>query len=119
MTAENARPPAGALEAVQELEAALTRRADARDDAEAGIDTARAEAEHLLADARRVGADAGRRRRAGILAEAEAEARTIRAAGEADVEELRERVAVQRDELIAELTALVLPDEGPGACSSP
>ncbi len=118
MTAQNAAPPADALEAVQELEAALARRADARDDAEAGIDTASAEAERLLAEARRLGADAGRRRRADILAEAETEARAIRADGEAAVQALRERMAVQRDELIAELTALVLPKEGAGACSS-
>jgi hypothetical protein len=119
MTAGDAPPPADALDAVQELEAALARRADARDDADAGIDAANAEAERLLAEARRDGADAGRRRRADILADAEAEARAIRAAGEAAVQELRERVAVQRDELIAELTALVLPEEGAGACSSP
>jgi len=112
MTAQNAAPPADALEAVQELEAALARRADARDDAEAGIDTASAEAERLLAEARRVGADAGRRRRADILAEAEAGARAIRADGESAVQALRERMAVQRDELIVELTALVLPKEG-------
>jgi vacuolar-type H+-ATPase subunit H len=118
MTAQNAAPPADALAAVQELEAALARRADARDDAEAGIDTARAEAERLLAEARRVGAHAGRRRRADLLAEAEAEARAIRADGEAAVQALRERVAMQRDELIAELTALVLPEEGAGACAS-
>jgi len=110
MTAQNAAPPADALEAVQELEAALARRADARDDAEA--DTASAEAERLLAEARRVGADAGRRRRADILAEAEAGARAIRADGEAAVRALRDRMAVQRDELIVELTALVLPKEG-------
>jgi vacuolar-type H+-ATPase subunit H len=118
MTAQNAAPPADALEAVQELEAALARRADARDDAEAGIDTASAEAQRLPADARRVGTAAGRRRRADILAEAEAEAEAIRTAGHGDVQELRKRVAVQRDALIAELTALVLPEEGAGACSS-
>jgi hypothetical protein len=119
MTAHEGPPPADALGAVQELEAALALRADARDDAEAGTDAARAEAERLLAEARRVGADAGRRRRADILAEAEAEARKIRDDGEAAVQELRERVADRRDELIAELTALVLPEEVAGACSSP
>jgi len=118
MTAQNAAPPADALEAVQELEETLARRADARDDAEAGIGTARAEVERVLAEARRVGAAAGRRRRADIVAEADADARAIRADGEADVQALRERVAVQRDDLIAELTALVLPEEGAAACSS-
>ncbi len=53
---------------------------------------ARAEAERLLAEARAPGADAGRRRRAAVLAEAEAEAAAIRAAGEPRRDELRERV---------------------------
>ena len=66
---------AGALDAVQQLESALEERTDARGIAEAGMDAARAEAERLLADARRTGTEAGRRRRAEILAEAEAEAR--------------------------------------------
>jgi hypothetical protein len=118
MTAPNATPPAGALEAVQQLESALAERTDARGIAEAGMDAARAEAERLLADARRTGSDAGRRRRDEILAEAEAKARAIRADAEAEVQELRERVSARHDELIAELTALVLPEEAAGACSS-
>jgi vacuolar-type H+-ATPase subunit H len=119
MSAPNAAPPTDALEAVQQLEADLTERTDARRGvAEARTDAACAAAEQLLADARRVGTDEGRRRRADILAEAESEAREIRADGEADVQELRERVAAQRDELIAELTALVLPEEVADACSS-
>ena len=109
MTAPNAAPPVGALEAVQQLESALAERADACGIAEAGMDAARAEAERLLGDARRTGSEAGRRRRDEILAEAEAEAHAIRAGAEADVLEFRERVSARRDELIAELTALVLP----------
>ena len=119
MTAANATPPTGALEAVQELESVLAERADARGIAEVGIDAARAEAEHLLADARRIGLEAGRRRRDEILAAATAEARAIRAGADAEVQKLREHVSARHDELIAELTALVLPEEGPGACSSP
>ena len=97
---------------MRQLESALEERSDARDDAEAGLDAARAEAERLLADARRPGADAGRRRRAAVLAEAEAEATAIRAAGEADgARSFASAWPPQRDELVAELTALVLPRE--------
>jgi hypothetical protein len=119
MTAPNAAVPTGALEAVQQLESELAERTDARGIAEAGIDAARAQAEQLLADARRTGSDAGRRRRDEILAEAEVEARAIRADAEAEVQELRGRVSARHDELIAELTALVLGEEAAGACSSP
>ena len=118
MTAPNAAPPAGALEAVQQLESALAERTNGRGRPEVAMDAARAKAEQLLADARRSGSEAGRRRRADILAEAEAEARAIRADGEADVRELRKRVSARHDELVAELTALVLPEEAAGACSS-
>jgi hypothetical protein len=118
MTAPNAAPPAGALEAVQQLESALAERTEARGVAEAGMDAARAAAERLLADARRDGSEAGRRRRAEILAEAEAEVLAIRADGEADVQQLRDRLTERRDELIAELSALVLPEEAESACSS-
>ena len=76
------------------------------------MDAARAEAERLLADARRTGSEAGRRRRDEILAEAEAEARAIRADGEAEVQELRERVSARHDELIAELTGARAPGGG-------
>jgi len=118
MTAANATPPTGALEAVQQLESALADRSDARGIAEVGMDAARAEAERVLADARRIGSEAGRHRRAEILAAATAEARATRAGADAEVQELRERVSARHDDLIAELTALVLPEEAAGACSS-
>jgi vacuolar-type H+-ATPase subunit H len=117
MTAQNAALPGGALGAVQQLESALEERTDPGV-AEARLGAARAAAERLLADARRDGEKAGQRRRADILAEAEADARAIRADGVADVQELHERVAERRDELIAELSALVLPEEAASACSS-
>lgn len=98
----------GALEAVRQLERALEERSEPTGDV---LDGARADAERLLAEARRAGADAGRLRRDAVHAEAEAEAAAIRAAGDAAVRELRERVAAARDELVAELTALLLPQE--------
>ena len=118
MTAPNATPRAGALEAVQQLESALAERTNGRGRPESRMDAARATAEHLLADARRAGSEAGGRRRGEILAEAEAEVRAIRADGEAEVRELHERLSARQDELVAELTALVLPEEVAGACSS-
>ncbi len=101
----------GALEAVRQLERTLAARGDARDLAESALDSARAEAERLLAGARRAGTEAGRRRRAAVLAEAESETAAIRAAGDAEARELLERVAAAQDELVAELTALLLPRE--------
>ena len=98
----------GALEAVRQLERALEERSGSVGDA---LENARADAERLVAAARGAGADTGRRRRAAILAEAEAEAAAIRAAGDADARELLERVAGARDELVAELTALLLGRE--------
>ena len=118
MTAPNPTPPVDALDAVQQLESALAERTDARGPAEAGMDAARAAAERLVADARRTGSDAGRRRRDEILAEAQAEVRAIRADAEADVQRLRACVSARHDELIAELTALVLPEEAASACLS-
>jgi F-type H+-transporting ATPase subunit b len=105
-----ARDPSSldALTAVQRLESALEQRDGARDVAEDALATARAEADRLLADARRAGQKAGRRRSDALVAEAEAEAAAIRADGIARAEELRRRASADGEELIAELTALVL-----------
>jgi vacuolar-type H+-ATPase subunit H len=100
-----------ALRAVERLESALADDDDVRDAARATLDAARAEAQRLIADARTRGTDEGRRRRAALLAEAEAEATEIRAAGEAEARELLRRVAVERDDLVAELTAELLVPE--------
>ena len=110
MSAPSETSPRGALEAVRLLERALEERG-ARDEAGSVLDAARAEAERLRAAARRAGIDAGRRRRAAVIAEAEAQATAIRAAGDTEAEELLRRVAAARDELVAELTALLLPRE--------
>ena len=118
MTEPNTTPPVDALDAIQQLESALAERTDGGGPAETGMDAARAEAERLVADARRTGSDAGRRRRDEIQAEAEADVRAIRADAEADVQRLRECVSARHDELIAELTALVLPEEAASACLS-
>ena len=118
MTEPNTTPPVDALDAVQQLESALAERTDGGGPAETGMDAARAEAERLVADARRTGSDAGRRRRDEILAEAEAGVRAIQADAEAAVQGLRACVSARQDELIAELTALVLPEEAASACLS-
>jgi vacuolar-type H+-ATPase subunit H len=111
MTASSPSSPSGALEAVRELEPALEDDHDAQAVAGTAVDAARAEAERLLAAARRAGTEAGRRRRAAVLAEAEAEASAIRAAGESEAAELLARVAACRDDLVADLTALLLQPE--------
>ena len=110
MTASNGSSPLDALGAVRRLERALEERTG-NDAAEAALDTAREEAQRLLADARARGDDEGRRRRAALLAAADAEATSIRAAGEAEAGDLLRRVAVERDELVAEFNAAVLPQE--------
>jgi cell division septum initiation protein DivIVA len=111
MTASSQSSPRGALEAVRELEAALEEQHDSHAVAGTAVDDARAEAERLLVAARRAGTDAGRRRRAAVLSEAEAEATAIRAAGEAEAAELLGHVSAGRDGLVAELTALLLQPE--------
>ena len=110
MTTPNGSPPHDALGAVRRLESVLEERTGG-DTAEAALDAARAEAERLLADARAAGDDEGRRRSAALLAAADAEATSIRAAGEAAADELLKRVAAERDELVAEFTTAVLPRE--------
>ena len=106
-----ARLPRGALEAVRQLERALEERGEPT----AGdvLDAARADAERLLRGARDApGADAGRRRRAAVHRRSRGSRRprfvppaTPRRAS------FVERVAAARDELVAELTALLLPRE--------
>jgi cell division septum initiation protein DivIVA len=112
MIATDTVMPGGGLDAVRRLEHALDDRDDAHDRAVAAVGAARAEAERLLAAARAAGVDAGRRRRAALLAEAEREAETIRAAARSDAARLLQRSAEMRDELVAEFTALLLPDRG-------
>jgi hypothetical protein len=111
MTAVDHGARHGGLDAVRRLETALEDRDDASGAADAALHAARAQAERLLADARAAGTDAGLRRRAVILADAEAEASAIRAAGETAAEDILERVSVVRDELVAELAAVLLPAE--------
>jgi vacuolar-type H+-ATPase subunit H len=110
MTA-NGNPTPAALVAVRELEGALDERHDVRDTAKARLDAARSKAERLLSEARAEGTEAGRRRRAGLLADAEADATAIRATGEAEAAEVLRQHAVEREELIADFTAVVLERE--------
>jgi vacuolar-type H+-ATPase subunit H len=108
MSVQNVPSPLDALTAVQRLESALEERDGARDVAEDALAAARAEADRLLASAREAGRKAGRSRRSALVAEAEAEAATICADGVARAKELRRRSSAERDELIAELTELLL-----------
>lgn len=102
---------AGTLEAVRRLEQALEERTGAKELAAARLTEARGEADGILAAARAAGTEEGRRRVAVLMAEATAEAETIRAVGRADAEELRERVLADRDELVAEFAAIVTATE--------
>ena len=107
----NGDPTRAALAAVRELEGALDERHDARDSAEATLDTARSAAERLLSEARAEGTVAGRRRRAALLSDAEADATAIRATGKTEAAEILSQHSVEREELIAEFTAVVLEQE--------
>jgi vacuolar-type H+-ATPase subunit H len=102
----------GGLEAVRRLEHALEESDDAREVADATLAAARAEADRLLALARATGSDAGRRLQASLIAEAEADASSIREAGNTEAQEILEAVSVLGDRLVAELTSLVLPRLG-------
>ena len=108
MSVQKNPQPLDALTAVQRLESALEERDGARDVAEDALAAARAEADRLLASAREAGRKAGRSRQSALVAEAEAEAAAIRADGIDRAEELRRRSSAERDELIAELTELLL-----------
>jgi hypothetical protein len=111
MTAPSGSSLRGALEAVRRLEGALEAGNHARVEADDALVAAREEADRLLADARAAGNVAGRRRRDEILHASEAEAMAIHAAGDADAKELLRRVSAERDELVAELAAIVLAQE--------
>jgi vacuolar-type H+-ATPase subunit H len=108
MSVQKDPSPLDALTAVQRLESALEERDGARDVAEDALAAARLEADRLLESAREAGRKAGRSRGSALIAEAEAEAAAIRADGIARAEELRRRSSAERDELIAELTELLL-----------
>ena len=103
----NGDPTPAALAAVRELEGAL----DAGDSAEATLDAARSAAERLLSEARAEGTEAGHRRRAALLTDAEADATAIRATGKTEAAEILRQHSAERDELIADFTALVLEQE--------
>jgi vacuolar-type H+-ATPase subunit H len=111
MTVPSGSSPQGALDAVRRLESALEAGDHARVADEDALDAAREEAERLLADARADGDGEGRRRRAELLKAAETEAMAIRVAGEAEARELLRSVSAERDELVAEFTAIVLGQE--------
>ena len=100
--------PPDALTAVQRLESALEERDGARDVAEDALAAARAEADRLLANAREAGRKTARSRQSALVAEAATEAAAIRADGIARAEEFRRRSSAERDQLIAELTELLL-----------
>ena len=107
----NGNPTRATLAAVRELEGALEVRHDARDAITATLDAARSEAERMLSEARAEGTEAGRRRRAALLTDAEADATAIRTTGETEAAEIARQHSVEREELIAEFTAVVLEQE--------
>ena len=107
----NGRPHRAALVAVHELEGALDDRHDARDSAKAALDAARSEAECLLSEARVAGTEAGRRRRAALLTDAETDAASIRATGETEAAEILRQHSVEREALVADFIEVVLEQE--------
>lgn len=106
------RPPAdNALETLQGFESALEERDDSREVAEDLLTAARAEAEGILTAARIAGERNGQRRRAAMLSDARAEATAIEAAGQADADAIAKWTSAHRQQLIVELSALVLGEE--------
>jgi vacuolar-type H+-ATPase subunit H len=108
MSVANGPSSMDALTAVQRLESALEERTGARDTAEDLLAVARAEADRLLAAAREAGSEAGRSRSTALLSEAATEAAAIRADGLTRADEVRRRASAEGEQLIAELTALLL-----------
>lgn len=112
MTEQNGRAEdVGTLAAVMRLEQALEEHTGANELVAARLAAARGEAEGILAAARAAGTQEGRRRVAALLADAAAEAEAIRAVGRADAQELLERMLAERDDLVAELAAIVIAEE--------
>lgn len=109
MTVAGGASPNGGLDSVRSLERALEARDDAQAAADAVLSAARTEAEGVLARARAAGTDDGRRRHAALLADADREAEAIRAAGELEAQQLLERIAGLRHELLDEFVALLAP----------
>jgi hypothetical protein len=111
MTSPNGLPYAGALEAVKRIENALAERDASREETAVELNTARTEAERLLAAAHVAGTRAAEERRDALLASAHADAEVIRAAGDAEARQLGKRVSADGEMLAAELTALILVEE--------
>jgi hypothetical protein len=111
MTGPNGLPYVGALEAVQRIENALTERDASREETDAELNGARAEAERLLAVAHVAGTRSAEERRDALLASAHADAEVIRAAGDAEARKLGKRVSADREMLAADLAALILIEE--------
>jgi vacuolar-type H+-ATPase subunit H len=112
MGSGNGAASGGGLEVVRRLEHALEASDDAREVADATLAAAHAEADRLVALARAEGSDAGHRRQASLIADAEADASSIREVGNNEAQEILEAVSAIRDTLVAEFTSLVLPRLG-------
>jgi hypothetical protein len=104
-------PYAGALDAVQRIETAITERDAAREASDSVLDAARVEAERLLSAARAAGTRAGEERRVAILTRGHADAEVIRSRGDAEAREIGEHLSAARDVLAAELVALLIDEE--------
>jgi vacuolar-type H+-ATPase subunit H len=111
MTIPGGLPYGGALDAVKRIETALTEQDAARDTAETELSRAHEEAEQLLGAARAAGERTGQERRAALLREADVGAQAIRRGGAAEVETLDRRLTGAREQLVAELMALLLIEE--------
>ena len=98
-----------ALEAVRELERSLDVAEEGRTLAEQRLADARRDAEALLESARRRGAAAAERARTEALAAAERESQALDAATDAQIAAIESRLASERDFLLRELRAIVLP----------
>lgn len=101
----------GTLDAVRRLERAIEGRTGAGELAAARLAAAHGEADRILAAAHTAGTEEGRRAAATLLAAAAVTAATIRAGGQADAQQLQERVLADLGELVGELAAIVIGEE--------
>jgi len=98
-----------ALSSVRELEGRIEERTEMRQTARERVDKARENADRLLAEARERASERVEHRRRDLLEEAEREAESIRGQSEERAEAAREGLRRDRDALVDELVALVLP----------
>ncbi|MEC5181001.1 hypothetical protein [Arthrobacter sp. CG_A4] len=110
MTARGELNTPGALDAIRDLERALSDRVKHRAFAAESSQVARREADDLLAEARERGARAAERTRQDVRLATEIETASILAGADDEIAAIHLRVTTMRAELLAGMRAVALPE---------